>query len=57
MVVSGTSDRPDDVERANLDFLASLAAEHRSRLFTIRRDCLCLREFPPEARPTGTVGG
>ena len=57
LVVSGTSERPDDVERANLDYLASLAAEYRSRLFTIRRDCLCLQEFPREARPTGTVGG
>lgn len=57
LVVSGTSDRPDDVERANLDFLSSLAAEHRSRLFTIRRGSLCLREFPRGPRPTVTVRG
>ncbi|MDN5617141.1 dethiobiotin synthase [Rothia sp. HC945] len=57
LVVSGTSDRPDDVERANLNFLARLAAEYRAKLFTIRRGSLCLREFPCDTRPTVTARG
>ncbi|WP_165000954.1 MULTISPECIES: ATP-dependent dethiobiotin synthetase BioD [Micrococcaceae] len=45
LVVSGTSSRPDAVERANLRFLMHRAAEYRARMFTIQRGSLCLEEF------------
>ncbi|WP_165168369.1 ATP-dependent dethiobiotin synthetase BioD [Rothia uropygialis] len=45
LVVSGTSARPDAVERANLRFLVRLAAKYRARMFTIQRGSLRLEEF------------